>query len=593
MAEGSGLLKRAGGWCRSRWCSLAVKLLGFALFLVVDPLGLASDTSRTSQELVYRVISLFRGDTGPRPVSLVLIDDRSAPEFNRERGYPLTFSQHASILRPIMCTAPAALFIDITFRGVRSDTPPDASGAIDPELDELMRVLSGTDPAERERCLLMGLAPAAPVAPTKVMIARVRSIPPSPCDPLYGRQLSEDCVVGRALDHLARVAEPISLSPVARDGTYPIVTFGEDAGTAEPQASAALSMLFAYCERATPEQRSGLAGCRDRQELLNLVAPNASRTRVQMYPSWTYFFSSALMADRATSIENVSRDGRRGVSCPRPQDDGAAGPLSHLATAAAELWHAVIQGGRESGVADGRDFGQGACVATDTFTALDVRNMSSQCGQDGTLCSKRLDKFFAGRAVVYGVDIVGINDKVESPVLGWVPGAAFHAAAAETLLAKGSGYAYAMPITTIAGIEFRCSILVDFMLALVLLLSMQTLWCSGYRKFLIYSSLALVLLLLITSFTAAYINGLPFAKLAIATLLISGAFALMGIYLAADDSDRWGALARAGGGLIRFAIALLIVPPIVSALALLLSTPPPNVAALLLLATIATDEVGN
>lgn len=591
MVGGRGLLKRPVEWCRSSWCSLAIKLLGFALFLFVDPFGLASETSRTSQELVYRLTSLYSNDDVSRPVSLVLIDDRSAPEFNRERGYPLTFSQHAAILRPVLCAAPATLFIDITFRGVRSNAPAPEGGAIDPELGELMRVLSGTDPEEQERCRLMGLASGNAHAPTKVMIGRVRSVPPSACDPLYGHQLADDCVVGRALDHLAGVAEPISLSPVARDGAYPIVTFGEDAGRAEPQASAALAMLLAFCDRATPEQQAKFAGCRERSELSALVDLNVSRTRVQMYPKWSYFFSPELLADRARGVENAARDDRASVRCPQPQHDFASGPLGRLATAAEELWHSLIQGAREADVADGRDFGEGACVATDTFTALDVRNMSSQCGEDGTLCSQRLSTFFGGRIVVYGIDIVGINDKVESPVLGWVPGAAFHAAAAETLLSEGSGYAHAARTVTLAGLAIESSIVYEIVLAGLILVLIRGLPRMRGGSIVIGPIVALALVVLFSSLVAAASNGLSVAKVIVGAFMLAGAAALIYLHLAAENGRAVrGLFARAGGGLTNLAIAFVFVPLLVTAVLMVFAVPPANVAALLLIATIAADE---
>src|SRR5262249_14514656 len=138
---------------------IVLRLLAVVLFSVIDPLGLSSSLSETSRLLVYRAMAVLVPDTVRDKVTLVVIDDQSANALNGERGYPVTFSQHAAVLRPILCARPAALLIDISFRNMRSDASGKSTGQIDSELQELINVLGQTHSDEQERCRRLGFPP--------------------------------------------------------------------------------------------------------------------------------------------------------------------------------------------------------------------------------------------------------------------------------------------------------------------------------------------------------------------------------------------------------------------------------------------------
>ena len=556
----------------------------FALFVVSDPFGLASSTSSISEQMVYRAYSLLfpRGDRDR--TAIVVIDDASAASINGERGHPLTFAQHASILRPILCAGPAAVLLDITFRGLRTDRPAVA-GQIDEGLQKLIDVLGrGTD-MEREFC--RRTAPAVTDPPPAVYIARTRSHPPSPCDALFGLQLSEACTVGRQLDQLARVATPVSVAPVPPDGAYPLLV--QDEGQVQRERSRlspAVALVATYCQRLAPADRLAIPGCRD-DSWLKTLSSASQDDPPKMYPLWPYFLSAALVADE------LALGGRASESAPQRKaqaryDSGLFDKLGILTT---ELWHSLIQ--PEDG-GEGRLFGSGVAFPLDTFTALDVSRMATRCG-DGSECERRLRTFFAGRIVVYGLDITGVNDKVKSPVLGAVPGAAYHATVAENLLWRGKDYLRPSPILHVAGLHLSAGEMVDIVAfggALIItsyLTNVALKSVSFWRLSVLLPWFGVAL-----SLAVAATQGLAPGRVAVGVgLLLLALFVMLrALTRPPDKGERPGATAIARGG--RYLIGISVALPLLIAIALacfwFLHFPPTNLIGTLLIYSDVADE---
>lgn len=417
----------------------------FAAFTIIDPFGLASVTSTASRELSYRALSLFQPDDAGRHIAVVLVDDRSARVINGDAGYPISFVQHANALRPVLCSGPSALFVDITFRGLRGDpansNSDDPKAAIAPLIDRLATKPSPDDPY----CQLPDPERFHPSSAPFVFMGRTHSNPPDPCDPLFPQSPPGECQTGQVLDALRTVTIPLTVAAVPDDTSYLLSypadgNLGGTQGSGERlQPSPALAMVLAFCKSATARERQELPGCRDRDELIRLLDPTSPQALREMHLLWSYYKTDAYLAESA-------RHGGAGSSgCHAEQLNSAAGFFGRASVISFEFWHTLFRFGRENnGVDEGAGqnsvFGFGHCLPADTFNLLDVRQMSSHCQSGDTGCEERLANFFAGRMVFYGIDVTGINDNVPTPVLGRVPGTAYHAAAAENLLNHGASY---------------------------------------------------------------------------------------------------------------------------------------------------------
>jgi hypothetical protein len=89
--------------------SVAVPLFLFILIAVFDPFALYSSSNKVSRDFAFRALSLWQEPRAREQVAVVLLDDASADALNGEFGYPVTFHNHAEIVRTILCAGPASL----------------------------------------------------------------------------------------------------------------------------------------------------------------------------------------------------------------------------------------------------------------------------------------------------------------------------------------------------------------------------------------------------------------------------------------------------------------------------------------------------
>jgi hypothetical protein len=564
----------------------------FAAFTLIDPLGLASTTNKLSEELVYRLLSL-QSQAAADHISVVLVDDRSAQEINGESGYPITFAQHAAALTPMMCAGPAALFIDITFRGVRGEPavsdPDRAADPLPTPIDPLLKALALRPSATDEYCRLPDVARFHPIASPRVLMARTRSHPPDDCDPLYGRALADECRVGRVIDRLASVSTPISAGDVMDDGTYRLVNKPDkdDASASSAlEPSPALAMVLAFCEAAQGTPRAHLRGCRDIDALRALLTGTDVDNRYALYPVWSFFKTRGYVEDRTVH----ARDGKANtVGSGTPTCDlqmrRDVGFIEQATLISREFWRLLFSfGGNDS------PFEQEPCLAADTISLNDLRQMASFCGESGNACGERVAKFFSGRMIFYGIDITGINDLAPTPVVGLVPGAAYHAAAAETLLNYGKGYH--RPPGSFAGIADFAK-LADIILfaaaAILIKIAFHLKFGDGNGRcvanWIICATLIVIGMAAVFSLVLAIIGGLSALSAVAGILSIAVYCGLMtAIFMFRIDKSR-SCFVKAGRRLAGMAIGLVIVVPAALLMTILLHFPPGNIIASVLMLT--------
>ncbi len=97
----------------------------FAVLAIFDPLGVASNSARSSEQLFYRIISPSYPQASEDPesnspfdditeIAVIVIDDRSLKEFGKP--WPPPFSIHEKMLKKVLTdSVPKAVFIDFGF----------------------------------------------------------------------------------------------------------------------------------------------------------------------------------------------------------------------------------------------------------------------------------------------------------------------------------------------------------------------------------------------------------------------------------------------------------------------------------------------
>lgn len=133
---------RTVSW-RDLWRDFFLTTVVFAVLAIFDPIGVASNSALSSEQLFYRIISPSypRASEDPESTSLfdditeiavIVIDDRSLKEFGKP--WPPPFSVHEEILKKVLTNStPKAVFIDFGFFDARD---PDEVGKLAATLAE-------------------------------------------------------------------------------------------------------------------------------------------------------------------------------------------------------------------------------------------------------------------------------------------------------------------------------------------------------------------------------------------------------------------------------------------------------------------------
>ncbi|MFN3869508.1 MAG: CHASE2 domain-containing protein [Hyphomicrobiaceae bacterium] len=435
------MLQRLGRFLAAIFWPFAI----YAFVLVLDPLGLYSATYTASRDLAFRVLSLFRDEEAARAVSLILLDDHSADEINGELGYPITFRNHAEIVQSVLCRGPGSLFIDFTFRNVRTRNPADVvqrgERTISADLDQLASDLRTRPTATSAACppLTLDHGRRTAAAP-RVYIARTRSVAADGCDALFenldGKPLPERCKASRQIAVLGESAIALTIARNTDANVYavavkPSETFAHPPADADQrlpiEPSPALAAVLAYCRALPAETATRFKGCRDIARLEELVEADGPDVNRRLVPLWSYF--------HAASVE-----GPLPAAC-RPEQDRATSKAMLIAM---ETAHTLVRGVLDPSFSR---FGGGLCIPYETATVSDYLGRLSNCGALPIAdCRKAQAQLVAGRMVFYGASVTAVHDEITSPVVGNVPGVAVHAAVATNLLEFGADYVREPPV---------------------------------------------------------------------------------------------------------------------------------------------------
>jgi CHASE2 domain-containing sensor protein len=581
---------------KSRPVKLGLIVATYAAFTFINPFGLQSSTNHLSEQFVYRLMSLWQRDAAEH-ISVLLVNDASARKINGENGYPITFSQHATALKHTLCTGPAALFIDITFRGLRGEpsaaSVDPAEGQQETPIDPLLKALAIRPSADDEYCRLPDVGRFHPSTAPQVFMARTRSHPPDDCDPLYGKTLADECRIGRVIDQLATVSTPISVGSVLENGAYQLVNVrdrDDASASAGLEPSPALAMVFAFCEAAKGTPRADLPGCRDKEALRDLLVSKTVEPRHTLYPVWSFFKTPTYMNDRRENASGDTETADRSVfsTCKlRMRRD--VGLMEKIELISREFWQSIFIFDKTSA------FEQKPCLPADTISLNDLHEMAGYCGGSESACRERVAKFFSGRMVFYGIDVTGINDLVRTPVVGLIPGAAYHAAAAETLLNYGKSY-HRQP-DALGGVIAYDKIfeIVIFAAAAGFVTLIFRLRGGGSKgryvaNCIICGMLTLIGVAAAVSLALAYSAGLP-TLTAVAALIGIAAYCYLMTTTFVFRLDQKRAFGfRAGRRIAAMAVGAVIVVPMAIVMTMLLNFPPANViASIVLLAQLPAE----
>lgn len=450
----------------------------YASILVFDPLGLYSATYAASRDLAFRVLALWRDEDAARAVSIVLLDDHSADEINGELGYPITFGNHAEIVRSVLCRGPTSLFLDFTFRNLRTrnlaSVVQRGERTISADLDQFIKDLKVRPSATSAVCPLLALPDNVAAAQSpKVYIARTRSVAQDGCDALFedqdGTVLPERCKASRQIAALRESAIPLTIARSTDANVYLVAvkaseTFAHPPADADQrlavEPSPALAAVLAHCRALPPEKAVRFKGCRDIARLEELVELDAPEVNRRLVPLWSYFHATSPQAPLPAGC--------------RPEQDRTASRSSLIAM---ETVHTFLRGALDSSFSR---FGSGLCIPYETTTVSDYLGRLSNCGAlPIEECRKAQAQLVSGRMVFYGASVTAVHDEITSPVLGNVPGVAVHAAVAANLLEFGADYVREPPTAVWTYNKSQVVELVMVALWLITVGSFATRWMPG------------------------------------------------------------------------------------------------------------------
>lgn len=383
------------------------------LVYAVDPFYIVSGSSRVSEEITQRVLSFFYHNDVQSKMALVLVDDKDAEDVNGPAGWPLPLDLQGDILRGLLCTNPAGVFVDVNFRAERK--PGEAA-----LLGEALRFRRGRD----------GCSPVSDAAElarrAPVLLAHVPSRS-STCQPLA--TTGEACALRDAFSSVRDSAVPVAM-PGTSDFSRYVLVGPESSRDIPGSSSPALELYLRICG-ARPDFAPG---CRDREKLARLKDADSDDSARIATVRWGFFVSEPPGLETKNSLIGA---------CPEVQHAGAStfGALLHqlvadLAPRAVDAFGAGTRLGKS-----------GWCPYHLTFTRE-------------TAFSGNAAKLLDDRIVVYGAATTAGNDIAYSPVLGVLPAAHVHAMMLDNLLQHGADYWRDPPALLHDGVEVVLSIVI-------------------------------------------------------------------------------------------------------------------------------------
>lgn len=400
----SGKFRSAGDvFWRAPYSALMRSVLLTALILLVNPLNLASGTSKYSETIVFRLLAPFYDQDSQPRVTVILLDDASIEAMNPGDGYPLPHSMHGEIIESILCNAPNRLFVDFLFSYSRDDR----------ESAEFLHSLARR-PIDGECPELAAGDPRLKTVSPVYLARQFRS--GSRCNFLHGEttaaSASDDCPA-HPLEAMPRYTIPVSLAGTPDESRYLLFTRNTQRADTDrtaatlPEFTPAAAMYQDACARGFDA-----TGCSSLGEFRKLIRRHVDGGT-----------EANLALQFGTGASDLFAPG-----CRKSQQAGSF--LSRLAISlnylAAEL----------AGDLAWWDPGYGEGQWCPSVDALSVNAFAKLEADDPELARSLIENRF----VFYGADITGIPDQTHSAVIGSVAGVFSHAIAADNLLRYGASY---------------------------------------------------------------------------------------------------------------------------------------------------------
>ncbi|SDG46612.1 CHASE2 domain-containing protein [Roseospirillum parvum] len=394
-------------------------LLSAILINVFDPLGLSGATQERSVESLNKILSPFHPTDGQGTVTVVLIDEPSVDptlgEESRKQGivgvsYPLTYDNYRDILSVTLSYRPKAVFVDLIISEGGSRAEDGGS---------LARLL-GHNMARRE-ATARGEPVPLPYVPVYYPDPEAVGVPLSRQPACEHGGVAELGVFGALAEE-----RPFIIRDDAFTGFYPLLAQRDCASEDGDNllVSPALMLYLDLC-RDHPETCPHGLGPPD--------TPLVARFGTPMALGWS----------DATGPGNLAYRDRQGTPYCQSFESSPAERAGRYFLAA--LFGAA--GDRLVRPPESNCFYQDSLSVLELLSqyhritppAFGVGPQNCDALGDG-IGSDFLEKRLCGRVVMLGMDLVGINDTMPSPVHGRVPGVVWHAQALDNLLVYGPDY---------------------------------------------------------------------------------------------------------------------------------------------------------
>lgn len=441
------------------WELTFVIFVSMAMFLA-NPFGVMDITGTVAERISLRAHALlFDQISSGSNVMVVVLDDKSVDELAPNYGYPVPFSIHAQILRPILCSNPASLYIDIDFRTIRTRyLERETDEAAIAELYEALSTKQNSSfcknyYAEMEQNGDDANQPQTDQ--TNIYLARTRTIGDE-CAPFPDDQNTiHDCSKIALFEPFKDILQPLPVIRTDPDKThlrYPLLATAWNTSRftqgaqfdklkqlgLSTELSPAAAMTIARCQRGNNISVDLRALCTDLE--LNTLKKNQVTIDddLVLIPKWKFY----LNRENPSQLLSNFKEGDVGTSCRDYQLLNNAGELTGMRRSKTALY-ALAQAsiGEFSKFYNNftHVFSQNNCLSYPHVAAGTFSKSIKQCSI-GNNCGIQLDNLFKDKAVIYGQSIEAARDFIKSPIVGLAPGVFLHAAATDNLIGNPSSF---------------------------------------------------------------------------------------------------------------------------------------------------------
>lgn len=416
-----GYEKNTDSSIRPKFILKVLLLVLLTVIVALDPFGLGDGSDKKSNEIFYHVYSPFYPTTGREKITVVLIDDETVA--SGQMQWPPLFSQYEQLLNNISYMQPSSIFLDALLMDKRGEAE---------DLEYFSEFLKNSRSGN-----------------TPIFFMQNNT--------LYADD--EECA-RESVKILPQISESVTDTAFSNfegfGGSYPIV--GRSRCSRELLKSPALLLYESACKSGAIS--NCLENIKDTENYHVLEDPMSI-----VWGNGTSNLNKRLHPD---SYKNNTNGNSQNLC-----SSDAFGFWNKTVKSLGYFFGGVFTNASEI---NNLIFGQDEISKSDrcfyhtNVSAIDVLSMSDE---------KLLKEAFSNKIVLVGINLSGINDHINSPVQGLVPGVMGHAMALDNIISFGENY-IRPPMSTVGALDADALIEMAYIIVIEIII-MLAIWQSKLR----------------------------------------------------------------------------------------------------------------